>query len=49
MKAFLLAMTVPAMLLISFRNSNMRFELSDIEEFARVCTQFCAHICAQRI
>jgi len=47
MKAFLLAMIIPAVLLVSFREPNGGFELSDIEAFARVCAQFCVHIYTQ--
>ena len=48
MKMLLLALVVPAALLISFRESNGRFELSDLEGFAHLCTQACAHICSVR-
>jgi hypothetical protein len=44
MKAFLLALIIPAALLVSFRESNSRFELSDLEEFAHLCTDACSHI-----
>jgi hypothetical protein len=48
MKEFLVAMVVAAALLIPFRESNGRFELSDLEGFAHLCTQACAHICSVR-
>ena len=48
MKEFLVAMMVAAALLIPFRDSNGRFELSDLERFAHLCTQACAHICSVR-
>ena len=46
MKALLVAMIVPAALLISFRQSNGNFELADFERFAHVCTDACRHILA---
>ena len=48
MKMFLLALVIPAALLISFRESNGRFELSDLEGFAHLCTEACTHICILR-
>jgi hypothetical protein len=48
MKVFLLALVVPAALLVSFRGSNARFELSDLESFAHLCTEACSHICILR-
>jgi hypothetical protein len=47
-KLLLLALVVPAALLISFRESNGRFELSDLEGFAHLCTEACTHICILR-
>jgi hypothetical protein len=44
MKIFLLALIIPAALLVSFRGSNARFELSDLEGFAHLCTEACTHI-----
>jgi hypothetical protein len=43
-KVFLLSLVVPAALLISFRGSNARFELSDLDGFAHFCTAACTHI-----
>jgi hypothetical protein len=44
MRMLLLALVIPAALLISFRESNRRFELSDLEGFAHLCTEACTHI-----
>jgi hypothetical protein len=48
MKMLLLALVIPAALLVSFRESNTRFELSDLEGFAHLCTEACTHICILR-
>jgi hypothetical protein len=44
MKEFLIAMVIVAALLVPFRGSHGGFELSDVEGFAHLCTQACAHI-----
>ena len=44
MKMFLLALIIPVVLLNSFRQSTGRFQLSDLEGFAHLCTEACTHI-----
>jgi hypothetical protein len=48
MKEFLVAMIVAAALLIPFRESNGRSELSDAKEFAHLCIEAIGRICALR-
>lgn len=48
MKEFLAAVIIAAALLIPFRESNGRSELSDAKEFAYMCTQAIDRICALR-
>jgi hypothetical protein len=48
MKTFLLALVIPAALLISFREPNGRIELSDLQGFVHLCTDACTHICILR-
>jgi hypothetical protein len=37
MKTFLLAMIVPLMLVLAFREPNLGFEVADLRAFARFC------------
>jgi hypothetical protein len=48
MKVILVALVIPAALLISFREPNGRLDLSDLQGFAHLCTEACAHICSLR-
>ncbi len=48
MKEFLAAVIIAAALLIPFRESSGRSEISDAKEFAHLCTQAIDRICALR-